>query len=185
MYLNASHGADRRCHRTFFWDHISGLPSFALRCGRGPVCDLESRDAFGRRSGDVGCSLAALVRSGVLARWPLVGQVILGRRDLGSDAAREAWTPGGIRSSVAYLLPGRLAGPRLLVGSFGDAGCLLDGPHAIVRDLLVGQKDKIDFSILKSLEKRLLILLRNLLVSLIFSFTSLLFVIFLWAPNAN
>jgi len=87
LYLNASHGADRRCHRTFFWDHISRLPSFALRSGRGPVCDLESRDAFGRRSGDVGCSLAVLELSRVLVGWPLVGRIILGRRDLEKDAA--------------------------------------------------------------------------------------------------
>ena len=38
-----------------------------------------------------------------------------------------------MRSSTDRLLPDRLAGPRLPVGSSEDAGCPLIGPRAVAR----------------------------------------------------
>jgi len=69
---------------------------------------------------DAGCFRLADVRSGEIAGGPLVGRFILGRL-VPEDAALGGVSLAGFRSSVNRRSPGRLAGPRLLVGSFGDA----------------------------------------------------------------
>lgn len=55
---------------------------------------------------ELGARSAVLVRSRALFGWPLVGQFILGRRDLGSDATQAACR---LRSGRAWI-PGRRAG---------------------------------------------------------------------------